>query len=173
MILAPFLTGPWLWVIAGVVLALSHGYAFYQGRLQERGHQQATMVKAMITMTEQFKEEVANGNKIAEAYEKERSVRTSTERKLARAGQLRIIEVPVARADCPSVSLSLGYMRLHDCAARGDAGDACTTPQPDDATPVNLTATQTLAVAIQNYSVCLAEFEKLKSLQIWVKSNCK
>ena len=74
-----------------------------------------------------------------------------------------------ARCDVP-----LGFVRLHDSAAAG--AHTPTLPDPAAATHDSASGVELSAVTetvIENYGICHAEREKLRSLQAWITAQAE
>lgn len=102
--------------------------------------------------------------------------RRSAERQTAiRTNTIEILrEVPVyvtAQANAGCV-VPHGFVRLHDAAATGaDPGAVSDPAAPPHDAPSGTSLTEVSGRVIENYGVCRAEAERLKSLQDWLRAQ--
>ena len=72
-----------------------------------------------------------------------------------------------------SVIIPPALARLHNVSAEGGDADAFSTGHPNDATARPVTLGEFATRVVENYGVCAANTEQLKSLQTWIVSMQK
>ena len=78
------------------------------------------------------------------------------------------VKVYVPQESDAACAIPVGFVRLHDAAARGDVPG---TPGIADASPAGIALSGVAATLADNYSRCRENAEQLTALQEWVKAQ--
>lgn len=80
-------------------------------------------------------------------------------------------EVPIAIPPAADAYLPLGWVRVHDLAARADLPDVPPSAREPDGSPSDVKSSEALGVVVANYSGCAADRARLSALQGWLTSQ--